>query len=485
MKKEFDIKEFIFGLENKFPVDTWKVNGIDVWPIIRVKLQGRLNAGLGKGLSRNATGYVNYSNLSKPQKIAYFIRSFFKSWGLKKVDFVGISSFSHRSKFNDKYYSKFYDPLLDEVNKKGLIVEHNSKEFYQNSEIHNRGKVIFFEDYYYFYRVLFALKEKMNLFSALKKVELQEYELFLQDLNSLDGFVNLETEFHTEKLEPQINNILIYNKVYRKILKKVKPKFTFQVCHYNTHSVSMSIVSKEFQIPSIEIQHGGQPKIHMAYSCWGNLPKNGFNTLPKIFWHWDKESHENMNLWLSKNSFHSSIVLGNIWLDYIKSNSIKKQRKFILYSLQPFSFEQLFPLYLIDFIKNETQKKWWIRLHPTDKNRKEEFIHFFKENNIDTKIIFDDGSLESLPETLYQSFLHITFNSGAVIEASELGIKSIVLDSVNGPLYYEELIKKGEVELVEPFNFLNQVARLSRTSQETDRSAKLYKSCFQKIVEIS
>ncbi|MGB1039984.1 MAG: hypothetical protein ACPGVD_03860 [Flavobacteriales bacterium] len=62
-----------------------------------------------------------------------------------------------------------------------------------------------------------------------------------------------------------------------------------------------------------------------------------------------------------------------------------------------------------------------MRIHPTDINRKKEYQDFFEENGIDHLIAFDDGSKKSLPESLNSSQLHITYNSGTIIEANALG----------------------------------------------------------------
>ena len=38
MQNRVDIKNYIIEIEKKLPINNWKVNGIHIWPIIRIRL---------------------------------------------------------------------------------------------------------------------------------------------------------------------------------------------------------------------------------------------------------------------------------------------------------------------------------------------------------------------------------------------------------------------------------------------------------------
>ena len=340
----------------------------------------------------------------------------------------------------------------------------------------NFDKVLYFEDFSYYLELIYSKLKRFKIFNPLSKSYLPEYPDFLLFLkkNTNEEIYN---EFELEKFSNILFNISVYAKVYAKILKRTMPKFGLEICHYNINSIAFSLATKNLNIPSVEIQHGAQPKVHMAYSNWSNVPKNGFNTLPKIYWNWDNESYSNINTWVSKSHFHESILLGSPWLDFIKNQSdlsTELDDNYILYSLQPFNFELLFSNYLIDYIKNNKENKWRLRIHPTDYNRKEKFILFLTQNGLIDHVIFDSENKISLPEALNESILHVTFNSGTVLDANQFGVKSIILDPGNGAKYFENLIKKGEAEIARPKDFNSQIKELSSLNKTEVSSSNSY-----------
>jgi hypothetical protein len=477
-----DIKNIILSLEDKFPVDTWSVNSIDAWPILRVRLFTELNKTYVNKLVRKPSDFGGTKTLSSTQRIKRFFNTFFNFQKLKKTDNIYTSTFSHRALYKNKYYSKFYEPILIDVNSSGIIIEHNSKHFYNLKEIYNKDKVLFFEDFVYVTDFIYSQLNKVKLYNPIKNANLAQYDLFLNNLKSLNLPLSLREKFELNTLKITFLKLDVYVKVYSKILRKTKPKYTFQVCHYSTNSIALSIASKKLNIPSVEIQHGPQPPFHLSYGLWSKVKQNGYNTLPTVFWNWDKNSYNTINHWQKEQQYHKAIVLGNTWLDYLKPKLTEGKKEYVLYSLQPMSFNLLFPDYLVDFIK-KSPLKFWLRIHPTDINRKQDYIKFLKENELTNYVYFDDGSTYSLPETLAFSKIHVTYSSGCAIEAAHFGVKTILLDSrsVN---YYQELINNkmafiasNNVSFISHFNELIS----NNDLYKTQHSNKNYKVVFEEL----
>jgi hypothetical protein len=478
LKPEFNLQQFIFSLEKKYPVSDWKINGIHIWPILRVKLQTKINSQLKNNLTRKSSVYNATNKHSKLSKIKNIFSSFFIFYSLKKVDFVATSNFSHLSIHKGKIYNKFYVPIFDDVNSNGIIIEHNSKNFPKKKPLYNPIKPFNFENFSTYIEYYYSILIKLNLFNPVKNTELKEYNSFLNDLKKVPVNNDMEIDFKVNNLKSIVLKIHIYSKVYKRILKKTKPKFTFQICHYSVNSIALSIASKQLNITSVEIQHGGQPNQHMGYSEWHNVPKNGYNTLPKIYWNWNQESINNQQNWINKNKFHHNILLGNPWIDYIKKHTNQEEKKYILYSLQPFKFDLLFPDYLVDYIKNNN-KVWWMRIHPTDVNRTEEYIEFFKRKEINDLVIFDKGNKSSLPETLLKSIIHVTYSSGTVIEAEEFGVKSLIIDEEQGDDLYKNQIKRGSAFTINKDNFKERLEFSIKNINAFSNNSKTYLSCFK------
>ena len=98
-------------------------------------------------------------------------------------------------------------------------------------------------------------------------------------------------------------------------------------------------------IRSYDVQHGLQGYLHPAY-FFKNVPDEGYNILPSIFWVWDNSSYKNIESW-SGNSHHETLLGGNPWITYLSAKSISEfhlndSRPVILFTLQP--LEPLFAL---------------------------------------------------------------------------------------------------------------------------------------------
>src|SRR5690606_32455909 len=123
-------------------------------------------------------------------------------------------------------------------------------------------------------------------------------------------------------------------------------------------------VANQHNINSYDIQHGGQGSLNFAYN-YSFIPTNGINTLPKIFWCWDKASASNIEKWISKQNYHQVVIKGNLWIQYqLKKGDGQLQfpeEKIIIYTLQ----EKELDNFILDAISaTPSGYTWWIRLHP-------------------------------------------------------------------------------------------------------------------------
>ena len=119
MKTQVEIKDYINSIEKKFPVNDWKVNEIEIWPIIRIKLFFYLFY----KVHSNETLSIYKSEKSKSNKIfkiKFVIESIFcyfkfiKNLPFKKHLFI--STKSTRVVKENLLYNKIIDSLIEEKN---------------------------------------------------------------------------------------------------------------------------------------------------------------------------------------------------------------------------------------------------------------------------------------------------------------------------------------------------------------------------------
>jgi hypothetical protein len=442
-----DIKNFILKIENAYPVDQWKVDDIDVWPILRIKLYLLLISAIEDSHNKQkskAPLKVKESNSFitrvKTHRKTKRLKAKLKLNKLKKIDFLFGTANTQRSDYSNKSYNKFADPIMDEENNKSIVIEHSLKHLYPIDKLYKKKRIFFLYDFLdytlYSERRIKRLSQKMNF-------HLPEYDNFISFLSSEKNISLKIDQFNIESLQKLMNRFHDFEDIYTEIIKRTQPKIVFSVCYYSFPAMVLNYVANKKNIKTIEIQHGPQSDVHLAYSSWSKLPINGYNTLPKVFWSWDKYSNKVIAAWANNKKQHYCFIGGNPWIDFLKTNQ-QLEKKIILYSLQNLNFDFLFPKYLIEAIKTTTNFKWWLRLHPRQLEYQNELIDFLKLNKIEHLVNLKEASNLPLPNILNQTKIHITNFSGCTLEAMHYGIPSIVIDK-RGYDAFKDLIDEKKV----------------------------------------
>jgi hypothetical protein len=305
--------------------------------------------------------------------------------------------------------------------------------------------VFYFEPYFSGFKLLDSFKKNKNIFNW------EGYNEFENYLSS-----NLFTkEFIKSNSQEILENWFIHNfnpkvRFFNLILKKVKPTQVHFLCYYMINNYAMIAVANKMKIKTVEMQHGPQTDIHLAYGSWSNLPSSGYDVLPRTFWNWDKGSSEFINKWIVTNKLYSSVIIGNPWIDFWKvKKSTYKFRDYILYSLQPFpiTLEQLFNNQIINAIKLSSLK-WFIRLHPRQLTEIKEIINFLEEKNILQNVNFEQATFDPLPLVLSNAKIHVTHFSGSAIEASLFGVQTILLNEMGKELF-PDLIRNNKAVYID------------------------------------
>lgn len=447
-----DFKSLLQQAENKFPVSTWKIDDLDIWPFIRTKIGSICALTERKLLAHQKKKFDSKTSIKKLAFISW-LRSMF----IKKADIVFVTASSHRQ----GEYNKFFDPIADTLtHQEFYLLESSRVDEYNLSDIHQPQRVFLVHSLIYFYELKEVIFKKLKLAKKSKspKLQLDKYDDFIEFLKQ-NKFSEKVTEAISEKELLKFYQTFKKNEIqYNKLLTKLKPKALFVVCYYSFPSFVATYAAKKLKIKTIEIQHG-PVKSHHAYEDWQNIPENGYNLIPDRFWTWD----ENSKKVLETIAINKDYVVngGNIWNDYQMHINQEKagNRSVILYSMQGFDAEKAFPDYLITAMKR-TSAKWILRLHPRYTGLEKQYKAKLDNEKVHPSLYqFDSGKDTSLMELIKTSLINITFSSGCTIECANFGIPSILLDE-NGSEMYASYFKENFVEFVNYSNFEDQIQRL-------------------------
>lgn len=442
-----DIKEFILEIENKFPVNQWKVCSIHLWPYLRIKLFFYLINSLEKKevkyKTKNHKSFIenlksNYRNI----RSVFWYFKWLKSLPTKKNLFVGADA--HRVEYRNTRFNRYFDTLIEKygINSSSIYFEYglNTKKQYNKDSV-------------------FTFSEALKGFLFLKKlnqshqnVSLEEYDSFLTFLSKdllFDQFIKIYskervTKWSSEKFYPKVL-------FFEKTLQIIKPTKVLILCYYLEDIFALTVAANNLKIDTIEMQHGPQSNVHLAYSSWYSLPESGYDMIPRNFWCWDQGSCNVIQEWTKKNQNYSVKVIGNPWIDYWKAKQMNYQHQnYILYSLQPspITIEQLFPESILNFIKNNPYK-WFIRLHPRQLNEIETIKSFLISKGVLELVNLDEATYDPLPLLLSKASLHITHFSGTVIEASFFNVFTVLLNEI-GVFSFQDLISTQKAVYLNP-----------------------------------
>ncbi len=472
------IMNFINQMEEKYPVDRWVIDGIDIWPIIRFQIYFILYE--KHTFEQKILEKKSSKKVSKKIKIfVLLILSYFKSLVyplFKPKDFLIFPVKSEAVVFDDasyimfegKYYNRFVDPIVEDLHKRNKIVFSISLHENYNTPRYSPVKCI---KPYLRIKILMCSFKK----SKLKNISLNEYEHFYSYISSLDDSLKILSE---KKIINYAFSIKIIKNYVIKILKKIKPKAVFQVSYYSVYGMAISFAANYLNIPCVEIQHGTQNDFHVGYGLWKRVPQDGFNSLPNIFACWDKEACETILRWTDNKSLHKPFLFGNRFLEKFKAPSAieksafasvfrkiddgRKPRKHVLLTLQfMFGFPDIFASMLK---MSPSDYFWWIRFHPMMAGEESAILGKLRTlgvQNIET----EQATQNALYAILPFMDVHVTLNSSVVHEAKQFGVSSVVCDGTAQEYYADDINGKDLILALTPEDIIAALERAPARQQ--------------------
>lgn len=436
-----EASKFVNELENKYPVNSWQIDGIHIWPMIKVKIFFASD----RGAQMDNTKGVNTVTLSSILKgfWSYCLFTIRKSY---KANHLYCNAPHFRYKQNGQYINRYFNGLMENyrLDTSFLFLEYGNVNEDYRKNIEYPEQTLFVEDIKY---AALALRNLQYFFKS--KIHWPSFDLFCKEVQDKLG----NNKINEKSIIKQYLYINILKKYYKQIIKKYQVENIYALCYYVSETYAMNLAAAECNIDLYDIQHGGQGERHVAYSNYNLVPKSGYKLLPKKFWCWDQASANVINDWVNKQEFHNVDVKGNPWIEHcnkVYRNLEFDDSKIILYTMQPLG-EFLLEPYIIETIKNTPlHYKWWLRLHPRQLNQKTKLLELLKENGILSKVELDLSTELPLPVILNNVHMHISKSSGSILESYMLHKKSIII-SETGVAMYPDVVKSnyGLVTLTE------------------------------------
>lgn len=437
MSKFYDNLELINlvnKLENVPSLTSLRVNGFCVWPIIRISICFDL-------ISKRYDPNVFIKKNSKKSQLSKII-SFFNFFKMKyKIDLLNVTHDIYLNKVGNSVYDRVH--YGDEFKKKNSSkIKRLNLANYTIRDTKNNSEIFDFSILILFFKILSI---PYTLFLLIKNYHLI-YHLFVVNKilkkNKFNALPNLL------KIPLRISYAYLLSRFIAYLIKRTGIKEIHHANYYSLDSMAITLAAKRRSINVINFQHGVQTEDHPAFSCWKNIPLDGYEFLPTQFLCWDINSFNSMNQFFKNNKSHSVKLSNYDWVDAWKNQEISfdfsdletlsKDKFNILITLQPSIIG------LQEALKNCINKspkdiKWWIRLHPRQNNISA--TKDIKKSIIDKidNVNIDYATACPLPALLSITDLHITAHSSSIFEASYFNVPTILTHKIGQDRYGPDL----------------------------------------------
>ncbi|MBU2563322.1 MAG: hypothetical protein KJ568_02610 [Actinobacteria bacterium] len=454
MLKINDIMNLINELEEKFPVDRWVIDSVHVWPLVRFHLfinfidshfcgkKTILPPPLGTSSTAGTIISLDFAKI-----VFRILRSIWR-FGCAQVmdsqksqradrrfDVLLLNYNTYMTKMNGSWYSRLCDPFVGHLSERGMSCLMLTAGY--EYPIPRFTRSIFIQPYLIIYRIMGMLNRDSKYERLEQLIELE---------NHVRGSGLFPKSFSLIKpVRRRIKQITAIEKYFKRFLMKTKPRAVFVTCYYSTESMALILACHHLGIPSIDIQHGSQGNVHVAYGRWNRLPEKGYELLPTIFWCWSEFETSAIKRWSKCNaSVHQPVVGGNLFLqrwvtgedDIVRAydkimSDLKRDSKdkiHILYSLNGCTESDLGAMVeIIKGVNNSGLRSYfWVRLHPVTIDQIPEVKRILNENGINN-FELDNATRLPLYAILRHMDIHITEWSSVVIEAEYFNVPSIMV----------------------------------------------------------
>lgn len=428
MREAKDLMQLLKGVEDLTPLDELTVDGICVWPILRIYTAYRLREINPESMtpSRQPRWFKRWMSKRAIPRMQQAEGSMNR---LEKVDFLTLAYPSHRTDLvKGKAFNRYLDPLhhflapRKGIHLEALFSEENLKQAYYSPT----------------YSLLSRLEEARLASGSSRKNWSDGLYAWCKEMQVLFN----DTYFHPENVAYWLDIVEAAVPMFKEILLDTGAKVLFVSAFYDPVLFGALRAANEMGIPAVDVQHGVQGAYHFAYNGYQDIPKSAYAYLPSVFWHYTQEDLEQ-----TTQSFTPGLtrhqLMGNQWMQFWKEEvqepAAKEHPFTVLYSLGISA--SLLDEQVLVAMKSNPEYRWLVRMHPRAMHRLDEVEAELAAAGITNYDVKDANSLPIF-ELLSQADVHITRQSSVALEALDFQVPTL-LTSTNGFDYYNTYLDKG------------------------------------------
>ncbi len=466
-------------IEERFPVDRWRVGDVPIWPLTRLRWMFAEWARLYTSAppARSAAGGRLHQLLSGPAHLRQVDRAdpTGRDTDAPPADIVFLSDGISFSCLDGRWVERFCDPLRARATRRGLRTTLWMPGARPPHPRHSPS------------RLIQTSIDRANLGGALRALAGGGASALpgLRDVTAWVASQGLGAALLSEaRIRSDVLRVQAIARAHERRLRHSQARLAFIVGYYSIEGMGFVLACHRCGIPVVDIQHGVQGELHPAYAAW-RLPTDGrvHPLLPHRFWLWSTWEQDVVARWATGTG-HAAVVGGNPWLDVWgdgaawpgaiaaskAARDLRAQaagRPVALVTLQYglVDGDQLDPL--VELVRSDaTRFVFWVRLHPLMLDRREAVRARLAAAGV--RVELDVCTDLPLHAVLPYADVHLTHSSSTAIEAAQFGLRT-VLTSDYGAELFTPLIDAGSV-VVETGPTAALASTLSRLA--TDRSAE-------------
>jgi len=453
-----DFIQWLHDVETTLPVATWRVDGLRVWPLIRLAIYAEnfgakvpeysQDAGVVSNVRNVLTGFSTWaraflsdrSNNSSPDRTANAV-------------FLGYS-IGKQPMLEGKRYNPGLAPFVSLLERAGLTCSVWEMCPYGQYNVPRYTPSHFVQPYLIGQRIGARLRSPKAADVVLDRFD---------ELSRLAAHVNLRLRYvRLAVLQREISYIRSLANGFKRWLRKSGAAFAF-MADYGPREYALCVACRELGVVSVDVQHGVQGDLHPAYGSWFTVPPNGWEMRPNVFWCWDEESAAAIDHWAALcRGNHQAIAGGDPWREMWMNGTgeiverydaeiiaMKNAAAAAVHILVTLEFhEDLLPDHVLGALRS-SPPSWcyWVRPHPVNQRRRlaqaESILTHARVRHVDARRVVE----MPLFGILRHVDCHVTVNiSSVILEAEDFGVPSVAC----GPMateYYPEQIKRGSLKV--------------------------------------
>jgi len=231
-----------------------------------------------------------------------------------------------------------------------------------------------------------------------------------------------------------------YHYAYFKVLTIIKPAVVWSYNYANNMIMALNRACNDLNIYCVEYQHSVQSDYDYAYINWPATEKGHAFFFPKQFWVWRESDRKRIKKNFTPVRSDIDVVIGgNICISEFISRRQKRTytSNKILLTLQG----SWMPEFIENYILDNEQFHWYIRLHPRYPLEKAKLIAFSAK--YPGKVEIKDANEKPIYELFDLVDYHLTSFSGSALEAQVFGVQNIIYGQVGYDTYKEYIEAKA------------------------------------------